>query len=105
MKNERPAHHILLYATGDCPHCRGARAALEAWGEPFEVRDPLSSVAMLKELLLWSAVGSVPTIVVSGQVLVGFDADRLEQMLREPPPEPEPIDEYTPEELGEEDEQ
>ncbi len=93
-------HDIVLYATGDCPHCRAARAALEAWGQPFEERDPLSSPVVLKELLLCAAVASVPTIVVSGQVLVGFDADRLEQVLREPPPEPEPIDDYTPEELA-----
>jgi glutaredoxin len=93
----------VLYATGDCPHCSAARAALEARGEPFEERDPLSSVARLKELLLCAAVASVPTIVVSGQVLVGFDADRLQQMLNEPPPEPAPIDDYTPEELSEDD--
>jgi glutaredoxin len=102
MMEPMPSHRIILYATGDCPHCDAARAALEAWGGPFEERNPLSSREVLKELLLCSAVGAVPTIVVSGQVLVGFDADRLDQVLREPPPEPEPADEYTPEDLPQE---
>jgi glutaredoxin len=93
-------HVILLYATGDCPHCQAAREALEAWGDPFEERDPLSDTAVLQELLLWSAVGAVPTIVVSGQVLVGFDADRLREMLLAAPPAPEPPDDYTPEDLS-----
>jgi glutaredoxin len=101
MKDERPSHHILLYANGNCPHCRAAREALVAWGEPFEERDPLASPALLKELLLVAAVGSVPTIVVSGHVLVGFDADRLQELLRLPPPEPDPINDYSPEDLSE----
>jgi glutaredoxin len=100
-----PSHQVVLYATGSCAHCAEARAALDAWGQPFEERDPLSSPAALRELLLCSAVAVVPTIVVSGQVLVGFDADRLDQLLREPPPEPDPNDDYTPEELWDGDEQ
>jgi glutaredoxin len=100
-----PPHEIVLYATGDCPHCRAARAALEASGLPFEERDPLSSRARLKELMLLSAVATVPTIVVSRQVLAGFDASRLDEMLREPPPVQEPEEEYTPEEIVEEDEE
>ena len=87
-------HQILLFATGDCPHCRAAREALQAWGGPFEERDPLSNRVALKELMMVSAVAVVPTIVVSGQVLVGFDAVRLEEMLQAPVPEPEPPDDF-----------
>ncbi len=54
---------------------------------------------MLKELLLCSAVASVPTIVVNGQVIVGYDADRLHQLLQEPPRRPDPVDDYAPEDL------
>ena len=97
-------HQILLFATGDCPHCRAAREALQAWGSPFEERDPLSSRTALKELMMVSAVAVVPTIVVSGQVLVGFDADRLDEMLRAPVPEPEPPDDFVVEDVVDADE-
>jgi glutaredoxin len=83
------SHHVVLYASGDCAHCRAARAALTASGHPYEERDPLESLARLKELMLVSASASVPTIVVSGKVLVGFDPVLLDEMLREPPPEPD----------------
>jgi glutaredoxin len=95
-------HQIVLYATGNCPHCRAAREALEAWGAPFEERDPLASSALLKELMLVSAVASVPTIVVSGHVLVGYDAERLDELLRLPVPEPDPVDDYAPRDLSDE---
>jgi glutaredoxin len=83
------SHHVVLYASGDCAHCRAAREALAASGQSFEERDPLESLEQIKELMLVSASASVPTIVVSGKVLVGFDPVLLDEFLREPPPEPE----------------
>ena len=94
------AHRIVLYATRTCPHCAAARAAIEASGEPYDERDPLASGAVLKELLACAASAVVPTIVVGGRALVGFDADRFEQMLREPALKPGPPDDYTEEELS-----
>jgi glutaredoxin len=91
---------IVLYATKSCPHCAAARTAIEASGEPFVERDPLASVEVLREMLFVSAAAVVPTIVVGGRALVGFDADRFEQMLREPPLSLEPSDDYTEEELS-----
>jgi glutaredoxin 3 len=91
---------IVFYATRTCPHCAAARAAIEARGEPYEERDPMSSGEVLRELLASTASAVVPTIVIGGRALVGFDADRFEQMLREPPLEPGPADDYTEEELS-----
>jgi glutaredoxin 3 len=91
---------IVLYATKTCPHCAAARAAIEATGEPYVERDPLASAEVLREMLACSASAAVPTIVIGGRSLVGFDADRFEQMLREPPIEPGPADDYTEEELS-----
>jgi len=98
MATEPPLHTVILYSRPGCPHCDAARAALASSGHTFEERNPLESPARLKELMLLAAVAAVPTISVSGRVLVGFDADRLEEMLREPPPDPEPPDDYTLEE-------
>jgi hypothetical protein len=53
-----------------------------------------------REMLFCSASAVVPTIVIGGRALVGFDADRFEQMLREPPVEPGPANDYTEEELS-----
>ena len=90
---------IVLYATRSCPHCAAARAALEAAGEAFEERDPMASADVLRELLACAASAVVPTVIVGGRALVGFDADRLDQMLREPPIDPGVPNDYTEEEL------
>jgi glutaredoxin len=91
---------ILLYATASCPHCASARAALEAAGEAFEERDPMASADALRDLVACAASAVVPTVVVGGRALVGFDAERLDQMLREPPIDPGVADDYTEEELS-----
>jgi glutaredoxin len=97
--------HILLYATKSCPHCATARAAIEAARATYEERDPSANPAVLREMLTCSAAAVVPTIVVGGRALVGFDADRFAQMLREEPLVLDSADDYTEEELsGAEDE-
>jgi glutaredoxin 3 len=90
---------IVLYATASCPHCAAARAAIEASGESFVEFDPLSSPDVLREMLACSAAAVVPTIVVGGRALVGFDADRFGEMLREAPIDLQPADDYSEEEL------
>lgn len=90
---------IVLYATSDCPHCAAARAALRAAGESFDERNPSTSAEVLRELLSFAASAVVPTIVVGGTALVGFDEDRLTHMLLEPRTEPGEVNDYTDEEL------
>lgn len=91
---------IVLYATRDCPHCAAVRGMLRAAGEAFEERDPTSSAVLLRELLAFSAVAIVPTVVVGGRALIGFDEVRLAEMLREPPVDTTEVDDYTDEELN-----
>jgi glutaredoxin 3 len=100
-----PPSRIVLWATPGCPYCDAARDVLRAFGEPFDERDPLSSPERLRELLACSAAAAVPTVVVDGLVVVGFDAERIDEVLREPPPPVEPPDVYEPEELPEQDEE
>jgi glutaredoxin 3 len=91
---------IVLYATPSCPYCAAARAAIVACGESFVEHDPLSSPEVLREMLACSVAAVVPTVVVGGRALVGFDAERFEQMLQEVPMDLEPVDDYTQEELS-----
>jgi glutaredoxin len=90
---------IVLYAKPGCPQCAAARAVLRATGSSFEERDPSTSAEVLRELLSFAASAAVPTIVVGGRALVGFDEDLLTQMLREPPVQLGAPEDYTDEEL------
>jgi hypothetical protein len=42
----------------------------------------------LRRMLWLTGRALVPTLKIRSQVLVGFDPDRVEQMLTGPPPEP-----------------
>lgn len=72
---------ITLYATPDCPLCAKARDLLRSLGVPFtEVdirRDPLA----LHQMTVFAGGPQVPVVEVDGDVLVGFDRERLEEML------------------------
>jgi glutaredoxin len=94
---------VVLYATKACPHCAAARHAIEASGESYVEKDPEASADVLRELMTMAATAVVPTIVVGGRSLVGFDADRFQQMLHEEPLRPGPADQYTDEELSDAD--
>jgi len=98
-----PEPRVVLYATPDCPHCAAARAALRAAGESFEERNPSTSADVLRELLSFAASAVVPTIVVGGTAVVGFDQDRLTHLLLEPRTELGEVNDYTEEELDDSD--
>jgi glutaredoxin 3 len=95
-----PEPRITLYATPGCPQCAAARAALRSAGASFEELDPSASADVLRELLSFAASAFVPVIVVGGRALVGFDEDRLAEMLREPPTALGEAEDYTDEELN-----
>ena len=99
LRYAMPDPRVVLYATTACPHCAAARAALREAGESFEERDPSTSADVFQEMLSFAASAVVPTIVVGGTALVGFDEDRLTQILLEPRTEPGEVNDYTDEEL------
>jgi glutaredoxin len=58
-------------------------AFLSERGIEFEVKDVSADQQAVFELVRTYNSRSTPTIVVGGQVMVGFDPERLEQMLAE----------------------
>jgi glutaredoxin len=64
---------ITLYTTPGCPHCSRARQWLRHNGIPFEERDIERNPADRRAMTALNPRGSVPTIEVDGQVLVGFN--------------------------------
>jgi glutaredoxin len=94
---------IVFYSSTACPLCAAVRAALDASGYPYEERDPLSDVEYIRDLLRSTASPVVPTLIVNGVAFVGYDAELLEEVLRDPPPDLPLYDEYTTEELSDAD--
>ena len=58
-----------------------AKAFLSERGVEFEDKDVTSDYSAVRELVGKYQSRSTPTIVVGDQVMIGFDPDRLEQMI------------------------
>lgn len=73
--------NVKVYSTPACPYCIRAKDYLQQKGVAFENYDVSSDESKLKEMMQVSGQMGVPVIVVDGQVTVGFDRERLEQLL------------------------
>jgi len=79
-------HRVMLFALSTCGWCRKTKELLDASGVEYDfvdvdqcVGDERSEVAgRVREL---NPRGSFPTIQVDDQVVVGFDEDRLRELL------------------------
>ena len=74
---QRAQVRVTIYTTRWCPACAGARSWLSARGIPFDDRDVEESPAAMARLRSLNRAGTVPTIVVEGAVVAGFDAESL----------------------------
>lgn len=72
---------VTVYFTTWCPHCRRARAWLAQRRIPYEGLDVELDLSAARELRELNPRGSVPTIVIDGRAMVGFDADEAERRL------------------------
>ena len=72
---------VVLYSQPGCPPCVAAKAFLAARNIPFEYKDVQADPAALRELLELNS-SSTPTIVVGDEVMIGFEPNRLESLLK-----------------------
>ena len=72
---------VKVYSTPTCPYCLRVKSYLQQKGVAFEHYDVSSDDEKLQEMVKVSGQMGVPVIVVDNQVIVGFDRERLEQLL------------------------
>ncbi len=71
---------VIVYTTPTLPYCHMAKEFLSQKRVPFVEKDVSRDRAAAQELMQMGQRG-VPVIKVDGQVMVGFNRARLEQML------------------------
>lgn len=75
------AKNITIYSTPTCPYCVMAKNYLEDKGISFMDVDVSTNQEAAKEMVEKSGQMGVPVIDVDGKIMVGFDAEKLDEMI------------------------
>lgn len=74
---------VVLFTQPDCPPCHIVKLFLSEKGVAFEERNIQADAAAVKELLEKYKSHSTPTLVIGDEVMIGFDPERLDEILGE----------------------
>lgn len=74
--------NIKIYSTPTCPYCKLAKQYFSSKGLSYEDFDVSQDKNALNEMVKISGQMGVPTILINGQIIVGFDRSRIEELLK-----------------------
>jgi glutaredoxin-like YruB-family protein len=75
------AKSVKVYSTSTCPYCIRAKQFLKENNIVFENFDVSSDQAKAEEMIQKSGQMGVPVLDIDGEIIVGFDRERIKQAL------------------------
>jgi glutaredoxin-like YruB-family protein len=72
---------IKINTTPTCPYCKIVKEYMKKKGVDFKEYNVEQDHEALQEMVQLAGIRSVPVITCSQDVMVGFDPDRLDQMI------------------------
>lgn len=72
---------IIIYTTPSCVYCKMAKAFFKEHNITYEERDVAADAAARDEMIEKSKQMGVPVIEIDGQIMAGFDKNRLTDLL------------------------
>lgn len=72
---------VKIYSTPECPWCKKTKAYLDSKGVAYKDINVQADIEGRKAFMEISKTGSVPTIDIDGNIIVGFDKARLDEYL------------------------
>ena len=73
---------IKVYGVPGCPFCKKTKEFLKSKNLNFEDIDVAANHDLAKEMIKKSGQMSVPVIEVDGEIIIGFDKEKIETLLR-----------------------
>tara|TARA_Y100000310_G_C20502106_1_gene724527 strand:- start:435 stop:665 length:231 start_codon:yes stop_codon:yes gene_type:complete len=73
---------VKIYSTLTCPYCKMAKAFFKEKNIEFEDIDVTSDKKAAQEMKKISGQSGVPVIDINGKILIGFDAEKIEEALK-----------------------
>jgi glutaredoxin-like YruB-family protein len=72
---------VKIYTTPTCPFCFMAKEYLKNRGIEFEEIDVSKDEEKAREMIEKSGQMGVPVIEIDGQIVVGFDKEKIDELL------------------------
>ena len=72
---------VKIYTTPSCGYCHQAKRYLSQCGVAYQEYDVAQDPAAAEEMVRLTGQIGVPVILVNGEVVIGFNRSRLEQLL------------------------
>ena len=73
--------HIILYSTPTCGYCKMAKAFFRDNNIAFEEKDVAENSENAEEMFQKSGAMGVPVMDIEGEVIIGFDREKLKDVL------------------------
>ncbi|MBL7051565.1 MAG: glutaredoxin family protein [Nanoarchaeota archaeon] len=74
-------HKIVMYGTPSCHWCKKAKEFFVEKGVKYEYIDVQADQEKAKEMVEKSGQMGVPVIDIDGEILVGFEEDKIKKIL------------------------
>ncbi len=74
-------HKVTVYSTPSCPWCTRAKSYLDEIGQPYESKDVSVDIEAAREMVKLSGQMGVPVLDIDGKAVVGFDKNRIDELL------------------------
>lgn len=74
------AKEVIVYTSNTCPHCITAKEYLTEKGIVFTEKNIQTDPSARKELME-KGIMAVPVVVIDGETIVGFDKNRVDELL------------------------
>ncbi len=72
---------VVIYSTPTCPYCKRAKDYLSQKGIPYTDINVAADREKAKEMIEKSGQMGVPVIMVDGEIVIGFNQAKLDELL------------------------
>ena len=73
---------IKIYSSPTCPFCYVLKNYLKEKGFEFEEIDISKETAKREELIKKTGLATLPVVEINGQLIVGFDKKKIDEVLK-----------------------
>lgn len=89
-KMDKKESRITVYSTQTCPYCYMAKDYLKAKGIPYRDVDVGADRKAAQEMVSKSGQMGVPVLDIGGEIIVGFDREKIDAQIAKMKPREEP---------------